>query len=210
MSNSSTKSYGYDFSNDWFKATAQRNFEWLFPKLRPVKILEVGSFEGASTCFMIQYLANVSPIEIHCIDTWMGGQEHAGENMGEVEKRFLRNTELAIQNAPNKIKLVIHKGYSERSLSLLLASNITDFDFVYIDGSHEAPDVITDAILSFKLLKPGGVLGFDDYTWGMDNILMSPKLAIDSFINIYSKQLKIININPYQIYIQKTFFSRAK
>jgi predicted O-methyltransferase YrrM len=39
------------------------------------------------------------------------------------------------------------------------------FDFIYIDGSHVAPDVLLDAAMSFALLKPGGILAFDDYDW---------------------------------------------
>lgn len=40
------------------------------------------------------------------------------------------------------------------------------FDFIYVDGSHRSPDVIYDAILSFGLLKKGGIMIFDDYQGG--------------------------------------------
>ena len=197
------QSQDFTFSNDWFNQTAQRNFELILPEIQPKKILEIGSYEGASTCYVIETLGRSSPIEIHCVDTWLGGQEHRDVNMLEVESRFLKNTELAIQRSSNRIKLVRHKGFSDKVLASLLASNQCDFDFIYVDGSHEAPDVIVDAILSFRLLKVGGVLGFDDYIWGMDNILMSPKIAIDSFVNIYSKKLRIVSLN-LQIFVQKT------
>ena len=39
-------------------------------------------------------------------------------------------------------------------------------DFIYVDGSHQAHDVLCDAILSFKLLRVGGIVCFDDYLWG--------------------------------------------
>jgi predicted O-methyltransferase YrrM len=39
------------------------------------------------------------------------------------------------------------------------------FDFIYVDGSHQAPDVLCDALLSFRLLKNNGVIAFDDYLW---------------------------------------------
>ena len=32
---------------------------------------------------------------------------------------------------------------------------------MYIDGSHAARDVISDAVLAWALLRPGGVLIFD-------------------------------------------------
>ena len=37
--------------------------------------------------------------------------------------------------------------------------------FIYVDGSHEAPDVLFDAILAHKLVKNNGIIAFDDYLW---------------------------------------------
>ena len=45
----------------------------------------------------------------------------------------------------------------------MIISDINNFDLIYIDASHYAPDVLSDAVLAFKLLKPGGILIFDDY-----------------------------------------------
>ncbi len=39
------------------------------------------------------------------------------------------------------------------------------YDFVYVDGSHRASDVLTDAVLAWPLLKAGGLLIFDDDGW---------------------------------------------
>lgn len=39
------------------------------------------------------------------------------------------------------------------------------FDFIYVDGLHLSQDVLYDALLSFDLLKVGGILIFDDYLW---------------------------------------------
>ena len=47
---------------------------------------------------------------------------------------------------------------------------------------------------------------FDDYLWkGEDgNILKTPKLAIDSFVNIFSDKIYIIRKHLYQLYLIKT------
>ena len=37
------------------------------------------------------------------------------------------------------------------------------YDFIYIDGGHSTVDVLEDAILSFRLAKPGAIIAFDDY-----------------------------------------------
>jgi predicted O-methyltransferase YrrM len=82
------------------------------------------------------------------------------------------------------------------------------FDFIYIDGSHQAPDVLVDAILSFKLLRVGGLIVFDDYLWSEKGVadrdpLQCPKPAIDSFLNIFFRKVNIISAPLYQIYAQK-------
>lgn len=205
----------FQFTNNWFESRARGVWEQLIPQIKPTKILEIGSYEGASTCFLIQKLAQANPIEIHCIDTWEGGIEHqpggnASVNMSAVEERFNQNVELAIEAVPNNVDLVIHKGYSDIELSTLFVTGKKNyFDFIYIDGSHQAPDVLCDAVLSFRLLRVGGVIAFDDYLWsenlpyGVDPV-RCPKPAIDSFTNIYCRKIGIISAPLYQLYIQKT------
>ena len=52
------------------------------------------------------------------------------------------------------MNLVIHKSSSINALCKLISESKSGyFDFIYIDGSHMALDVITDAVLSFELVK---------------------------------------------------------
>src|SRR4029079_11342093 len=81
----------FEFTNNWFDATARAAWDHLIPQILPKKILEVGSYEGASACYLIQKLAPKLELEIHCIDTWLGGREHANEDMKSVESRFQSN-----------------------------------------------------------------------------------------------------------------------
>ncbi|PZO55779.1 MAG: hypothetical protein DCF16_01505 [Alphaproteobacteria bacterium] len=83
------------------------------------------------------------------------------------------------------------------------------YDIAYVDGSHQAPDVLIDSVLAFKLLRVGGIMVFDDYLWHMEaagkqDLVNMPKLAIDAFININIRKLNIIAGAPLgQIYIAK-------
>ncbi|CAG8782373.1 43082_t:CDS:2 [Gigaspora margarita] len=63
------------------------------------------------------------------------------------------------------------------------------FDFIYIDGSHESHDVSSDAILSWNLLKEGGIMIFDDYEWDFFEEYLNPRIAIDSFLKCYQAKL---------------------
>jgi hypothetical protein len=203
----------YDFTNQWFEQT-KAVWDYLIPKFRPLKILEIGSFEGRSICYVIEKLAGMPDLEIHCVDTWTGGAEHqadgpASYDMQSVEQRFHHNVQVAIDRSKSKINIKIHKGCSDLVLSKLIADGNADyFDLIYVDGSHQAPDVLSDAVMGFKLLKKNGIIIFDDYLWG-DNraadfdVLNCPKIAIDSFVNIYYKKLKILRLPLYQLYLQK-------
>lgn len=202
----------FKFTNNWFDSTAKNVWEQLIPQINPRKILEVGSYEGASACYLINKLAKDNNIEIHCVDTWDGGIEHkeGGADMNSVEAHFNHNVQLAIKTALNKVDLFLHKGSSDLQLSRLINDNKKNyFDFIYIDGSHQAPDVLCDAVLGFRLLKVGGIMAFDDYLWaenlayGKDPI-RCPKPAIDAFTNLYCRKLQILSAPLYQLYIQKT------
>lgn len=101
------------------------------------------------------------------------------------------------------------KSLSHPALLGLLPEHRSTFDFIYVDGSHQAPDVLADALLSFWLLRVGGVMIFDDYLWSMEaygqqDPLNMPKPAINAFVNLFQRKLRVINGIPlYQIAVQK-------
>jgi len=205
----------YQFTNSWFDSVARGIWEQLIPQIKPMKILEIGSYEGASACYLIDKLGSQSEIEIHCVDTWEGGieaQEGGGAHadMRLVESRFQHNVQCAIRKASSHVNLVVHKGPSDERLASLISEKKRNyFDLIYVDGSHQAPDVLCDAVLAFRLLKVGGYMFFDDYLWsealpeGKDPI-RCPKPAIDAFININMRKLEVLPLWLYQLYIRKT------
>lgn len=204
----------YEFSTKWFESV-RPIFKSLFSQVKPARVLEIGSFEGASAVYMIETLGALAPLEIHCIDTWQGGIEHQRgrsfeANMSDVETRFARNTALAVNRSKHPINLCVHKGRSISEMAKLIAQgHAGSFDFIYIDGSHQAPDVLNDAILAFELLKVQGIMGFDDYLWSEDlpggiDPLRCPKLAIDLFTNVFARKVKVMNAPLTQMYLRKT------
>ena len=79
------------------------------------------------------------------------------------------------------------------------------FDFIYIDGGHTAPEVISEGCMAWELLKPGGVLVFDDYLFAMDQVFafeMKPKFAIDTFAALFNQKIRTIGVGM-QYVIQK-------
>jgi predicted O-methyltransferase YrrM len=124
--------------------------------------------------------------------------------MGAVEKRFDHNCAVAL--AEWDVEITKYKGISVQNLAHWLVEEPKDhptFDFIYIDGSHIAKDVLTDAVMAWPLLKPKGLMVFDDYMWGNPrDILRRPKPAIDAFTNMFAEEVDIIHVG-YQLVVRK-------
>lgn len=195
----------YQFTKDWFN-WAPAIWEQLIPHLPEREaFLEIGSFEGRSTVWIIENMMEDGGY-VDCIDTWQGGEEHSAEDMAAVEARFDHNTEVAMRkfSGEDGIRRLVSK-WKGSSVGLLgeMLPSAQRYDFIYIDGSHTAPDVLTDACMAWHLLKPKGIMVFDDYMWGNPrDVLHRPKVAIDAFCNIFAETAEIIHVG-YQLAVRK-------
>ncbi len=198
----------YEFSNDWFaiNASVWRN---MIAEIKPRTFLEIGAFEGQSVVFMIENCAAFGPLDITCVDSWTGGIEHNAAAMAEVEARFDRN----MARAKTAHQFTLRKMKADSTLAmaqLLTEGGANSFDVAYVDASHQAPDVLADAVLAFKLTRVGGIIIFDDYLWRMggpagQDILNLPKVGIDAFVNTYFRKLNLVVGAPLrQLYMQKS------
>lgn len=207
MEKSETES-GYEFTTDWFSWSPPVWSQIVHQLPSRKRFLEIGSFEGRSSVWLIENAIDEGG-DLFCVDTWEGGEEHKaqGHDMSAVEDRFHRNITVALGTVyPKKINVQSFRDTSLNVLSALLSivpEKRDLFDFIYIDGSHQAPDVITDACMAWPLLRVGGVMVFDDYGWGEPlPATHKPKMAIDAFVDIYKERLHLIH-KSYQLIIQK-------
>ena len=191
-----SKQNDYEFTCDSFTEHVPVWEKMLnFSAKRPSRILEIGSREGMSTVWLIENKLKNGD-EFHVIDPWY---------IKEHEPRFDKNVELALKQKPG-INFVKHKGYSTEIFPRLLTEGKRNyFDFIYVDGSHEASNVLEDLIFSNLVCKVGGLILCDDYlmptvSW----VKIKPKMAIDAFTNCLGEKLEILKDAPVsQIYIRK-------
>ena len=201
----------YKFTQDWFH-WAPPVWSQLIPLLptdAPRRFLEVGSFEGRSAVWIIENMMQDGDT-LYCVDTWDGGEEHSNGEMDGAEERFDHNRSLAIAGKNVEVHKV--KRDSVTQFAIMYAANVMntaieeptrDLDFIYIDGSHIAKDVLTDACMAWPLLKKGGIMVFDDYMWGEPrDILHRPKPAIDAFCNLFAEEAEIVHM-AYQLIVRK-------
>lgn len=105
------------------------------------KVLEIGSFEGRSTLFFLQFWPKS---HVTCIDTSEGNAEHLAESshlqadMPRVEARFDENTR------PFFGRVEKMKAFSIEALSELERLG-RRFDVIYVDADHRAASVFADA-----------------------------------------------------------------
>ena len=192
------------FTADWF-TNGLINFEYANAQMGtpPDSILEIGCHEGRSTCWMLENLL-AQDGTITCIDPFANEPLSAFKNdqppaPNLIEQVFCHNTDLV--KAPDQtVRLMPTLSF------YALAELITEkaqFDFVYVDGSHSADEVLADAVMAFGLLKKNGYMIFDDYLWmAAADSLDRPKMSIDAFVNMFQKHIEVKLIN-YQLVIKK-------
>lgn len=194
---------GFVFSQDWFSINLPvwEHFLARFRHMPDLRVLEIGSWEGRSTCWLIEHILTHPSARITCVDPFEGSVEHqvicTEADLQTIEQRFDFN--IAKTGAPEKVRKVV--GASQ----LVLRSLIPDsFHLAYIDGSHIASDVLEDAILTWRLVKVGGVIIFDDYGYMFPPGIAEdpPRIAIDAFLKIFEKKVKVMH-QGYQVLLEK-------
>jgi hypothetical protein len=75
---------------------------------------------------------------------------------------------------------------------------------IYIDGSHFYRHVMLDTLMTWPLLKVGGVLIWDDYDFVMAQYGSKvPKLATNQFLDAYAGDYEVVFVTN-QVAIRKT------
>jgi hypothetical protein len=184
------KGLQYRQANNWFPLINVHEF-----KDKPIKYLEVGTFHGSNIISVgLTYCLHPNS-EMYCIDPWEDYDEYP-----EYKNQQQSNYNLCMENINNsgmKDKIKVIKGYSNIEVPKLEDNY---FDIIYIDGNHEPEFVLEDGVLSFRKLKVGGYLIFDDYGWGGPDLT---KRGIDGFVNGYKKRIELIGMRDSQVVMRK-------
>ena len=187
---------------NWFKQTAQPNFEQhLLPLAGQdnLRFLQLGAYTGDASVWLLENILTGKGSSLIDVDTWEGSKEVAHEDM---------DFDDVYETYKNKISPYLkHLLVLRSSTFSVLVYDINyqqeEFDFIYVDADHTTVGVLLDAELSWPLLKSGGIMAFDDYTWG-DHYPMHqrPKPGIDLFLLRHSGEYDVLAVN-LQYWIRK-------
>jgi predicted O-methyltransferase YrrM len=178
-----------EFEHDWFTVhipawdAGLRRLEG-----HKARLLELGSFEGLSACFLLWRLPDA---HLTCVDSFDGFFSSPG-----LEDRFERN--VAVVDAARVRKLT---GKTRDVLPKLISEGAR-FDFIYVDASHNALDVLADAALAWQLLEPEGLIAFDDYGLDRGDPMLNPTVAIDSFLAVVASEAQRVP-GGQQLFVRK-------
>lgn len=119
------------------------------PGFAPHDYLEVGVYEGRSVhvaCGTFSTIARCTAVDPWPDPAW---RQRAERNLALLAPR------VAIEMVPQ---------VSRTALPALEHAGRT-FDMIYIDGAHTADAVYADSCSAYRLLRPGGLLVWDDLPW---------------------------------------------
>lgn len=189
----------YVFTEDWFSS----NIPYLWKVLSPLKgkvckMLEIGSYEGRSTVWFLENILTHPHSTIVCIDPFTGSVEHTEEQIQDIQAHFAFNVYRSFAH-----KVTHYKTQSHVALKYHNLCN-DSFDVVYVDGNHCAANVLEDAVLSFRMLKVGGIMVFDDLEWNMQTTDRKyyPAIGIQAFMHGYGHFFEIVH-KGYQLILRK-------
>jgi len=84
---------------------------------------------------------------------------------------------------------------------------VPGFDWIYIDGSHEADDTFLDGELVWRLARKGAIVVFDDYHWDKEpeDSPHHPRRGIDAFMSLHDGEYeRLSSPSYYQMILRKT------
>ena len=193
------------FTRDWFSHNIESWQRWLAElEGKPgIRALEIGSFEGRATTWLLENVLTDATSRIDCVDPFRK----------DYYRRFLSNI------AAWRQCVTVHRGLSDKVLPTLKGA----FDFIYIDGDHRPFAILSDAVHAWPRLKVGGILVFDDYLfvphefdrqasreWSEKRAraqiarhrAQCPKTAIDGFLTAMTGQYELLG-QGYQLALRK-------
>lgn len=181
----------------FFYPGAHGIFEEILPDLNPRRILQLGVFTGDATLWLLEH---VNPDLLVDVDCWIGSSDEKWTNQfqwDDLEAYYDERTKPYRESG----QLIKRRSTTRRFLGTWLDEG---FDFIYIDADHTTSATLENAVMSYPLLKVGGIMAFDDYTWMADtrNLLDSPAPAIDAFKYLYADRMVFV-CTGLQVWLRK-------
>ena len=180
----------WNLANNWFGTLPVAEYN-----SRPIKYLEIGTLYGANLLTVSETYGKHPDSVLYCIDAWLDYTDYP-EYKGEQPDIFATfNRNISLSKAKYKIK--VNRGYSHVELQQFPDEF---FDMIYIDGNHMPEFVLEDAVVSFRKLKTGGQMIFDDYCGFSPDLTMR---GVNAFLAGYHNKIIQNGVTNVQLFVEK-------
>lgn len=142
-------------------------------EVQPTFIIEVGTWLGASAIHMANLCRDLGlDASILCVDTWLGAVEFWLDTQDDTRYGALELLHGYPQVYYQFLGNVMLAGHKDRIIPFPTTSLIAarwlkrkkmTADLIYIDASHDYPDVLADIEAYWEILRSGGILFGDDF-----------------------------------------------
>ena len=159
----------------------------------PSRILEVGSYQGASTVLWAYLFPKA---HLTCVDFWQ--EDYTNQQQYDQIETVFDTVTTPFANRLHKIK-----SDSAPALTRLADTN-ERFDLIYIDAGHFEDNALIDTMLAWRLLDAGGVMVWDDY-W-LKNPAYNGKdvrPAVNHFLARHQGEYKVLSVHKMQVMVEK-------
>lgn len=151
----SAANYTITRGKDWFlSCELKRDLHKFVDFSECHKILEIGSYEGVSSCFFSDMLLGNQKSRLICVDPF-DLKDTTTKLTSHTQKTFLSN----IGKSRNSDKVKLFCMTSDE----FFAKCTDTFDLIYVDGSHVPDQITRDLDHSWTCLTQGGIMWMDDY-----------------------------------------------
>ena len=125
----------------------------------PTRILEIGTAEGDFTAFLGTIFPNsiIETIDLPSTDPrfWNATTDLSVQNTSKVKLS-------EVNSRDEKLRRFTNINFREMNSLGLTFQQDQNYDLIWVDGDHTYPVVAIDIANALRLLKVGGLLGFDD------------------------------------------------
>lgn len=143
-------------------------FATITSAVAPTKIFEIGTFRGVAS---LTFAMNAPQAQVYTLDLPpdSGGGEQDTLSRGDKEWVRLSRSSVgfAFHGRPEQER--IHQIYGD-SLNFTPPAVLYGSDLCFIDAGHSYECVRADTRTALSVIRPGGVLLWDDYTWFADGV----------------------------------------
>lgn len=142
---------------------------------------EFGTFRGATTRLMAEAIGAGG--EVHTIDLPAGPGSTIAETLIGQDLQQISSTTAA--------RVVVHR---EDTATFDFEQYRNTFDIVFVDASHKYADVMRDSRAALSIVRPGGIVVWDDYHAGEPGVVRAlHELAVEvPIVNVRWSRLALL------------------